>query len=91
MMVELPNGVPDFLCHYYAAATGPLRNLSALPPAEAEAVQAGLRQAGKSFASRRAPDYLPVRRELEARAYALFSAKGGRPEQPYPHYLVVSL
>jgi hypothetical protein len=81
--------VPDFLSHYYEAAQGPFRSLSDLPPAEAEAVLEEIRQRGDVFASRRAGDYLAIRRELEARVRRLFMEKGGQPRRLRPHYLVV--
>lgn len=80
---------PDFLTHYYEAARGPFLNLSDLPADEAEAVLAALRQRGDGFASRRAADYVRVRRALEERVRQMFIAKGGRPSRARPHYLVV--
>jgi hypothetical protein len=60
--------LPDFLSHYYEAnrssthaAAGPFRNLSDLPPEEAEAIQEQIRRDGNRFASRRAVDYLAMR------------------------------
>ncbi len=81
--------VPDSLYHYYEASRGPFRNLSDLPPDEAEAVLAALRQRGDSFASQRNADYLTIRRELEDRARALFVAKGGQPQRQRPHYMTL--
>jgi hypothetical protein len=78
-----------YLYHYYEAANGPFRNLSDLAPAEAEFIQARLRAEGKSFASRRAVDYLAIRRELEQRVRRLFIAKGGNPQRACPHYMIV--
>lgn len=81
--------LPDFLSHYYEAAQGPFRSLSTLPPAEAECVLEAIRQRGETFASRRAADYLTIRRELEERVRALFIAKGGMPVLARPHYLIL--
>ena len=77
------------LYHYYECHLGPFRNLSDLPPEEAEAVLNGIRQADQTFAAKRAADYLTVRRELEERVRRLFVAKGGHPQRARPHYLTV--
>ncbi len=81
--------VPDFLSHYYARSLGPFRNLSDLSPSEAATVMDTLRQEGRSFASRRPPDYLEIRRELEDRVRAHFIAKGGNPQRVRPHYMLL--
>ncbi len=81
--------LPDFLSHYYEAAQGPFRSLSTLPPQEAERVLEGIRQRGETFASRRAADYLTIRRGLEERVRALFIARGGAPVLARPHYLIL--
>jgi hypothetical protein len=83
------SGLPDYLAHYYEASRGPLLNLSDLPPQQAEQVLDGIRRAGDVFASRRADDYLQVRRGLEEQVRALFTAKGGRPERERPHYFIL--
>ena len=88
-MLIQQSAVPDVLCHYYEAARGPFRSLSDMPLAEAEALLEGVRRAGVVFASKRAPDYLSVRRQLEQRIRALFVAKGGRPRRDTPHYMVL--
>lgn len=80
---------PDYLSHYYEAPHGPFRNLSDLGPEDAEAVLEAIRREGAVFASRRAPDYLLVRRELEARVRRLFEAKGGRPRRGSPQYMIL--
>jgi hypothetical protein len=80
---------PDFLSHYYEAAGGPFRNLSDLPEVEAEAVLQQIRMAGDRFASQRTEEYLAVRRGLEEKVRALFTAKGGSPKRERPHYLIV--
>lgn len=80
---------PDYLCHYYEEADGPFRNLSDLPPADAERVLAQIRHVGNHFASQRADDYLSIRRELEEQVRRQFSAKGGSPKRMRPHYLIV--
>ncbi|MBN1285465.1 MAG: hypothetical protein JXB47_08705 [Anaerolineae bacterium] len=80
---------PDFLTHYYERAKGPFLNLSDLPREKAEQVLDGIRRAGRSFASRRAADYLEVRRALEDRVRRLFIEKGGRPRRARPHYMIL--
>jgi hypothetical protein len=80
---------PWFLHHYYEAECGPFRNLSDLAPEEAEAVQQRLRNRGDVFASRRSPDYLTTRRQLEERARELFVHKGGEPVRQRPHYMTL--
>ncbi|QPC83588.1 hypothetical protein G4Y79_04180 [Phototrophicus methaneseepsis] len=81
--------VPDFLSHYYAAATGPFLNLSDLSLDDAERIQAALRTRGNTFASQRTPEYLQTRRQLEDRVRALFIDKGGQPQRQRPHYLIL--
>ncbi len=81
--------LPDFICHYYNAADGPLCNLSDLAADEAEAVLARIRRQGDRFASRRTDDYLEVRRALEERVRRLFVEKGGRPVRLRPQYFVL--
>ena len=81
--------LPDFLCHYYEAADGPLRNLSDLPELEAQSVMERIRDQTGRFASQRRDDYLVVRRGLEDRVRALFIEKGGKPQRLRPHYFVL--
>lgn len=82
-------GLPSFLYHYYEASLGPFRNLSDLPLEKAEAILSRIRQTGNVFASQRAGDYLPIRRELEDRVRRLFIEKGGQPQRSRPHYFVL--
>ena len=77
------------LYHYYEGCRGPFVNLSDLPLEQAEQILTSIREAGQTFASQRAPDYLAIRRELEERVRRLFEAKGGRPRRARPHYLTV--
>ena len=81
--------LPDFLCHYYEAADGPLRSLSDLPDEQAGEILRRIRNQGDRFASQRSDDYLAVRRGLEAQVRDLFIAKGGRPKRMRPHYFVL--
>lgn len=81
--------LPDALYHYYDCTRGPFRNLSDLPPAEAEAILDAIRQKGEGFASRRQADYLTIRRELETFVRARFVEKGGQPRRERPHYMIL--
>ena len=81
--------LPDFLCHYYEAKDGPLRNLSDLPDEQADEILRRIRNQGDRFASQRNEDYLSVRRGLEAQVRDLFIAKGGRPKRMRPHYFIL--
>jgi hypothetical protein len=81
--------IPNFLAHYYDAVTGPFVNLSDLPAEEAEIILERIRREGQIFASRRALDYLAIRRELEGRVRHLFELKGGQPVRQRPHYIVL--
>jgi hypothetical protein len=77
------------LCHYYEAEKGPFLNLSDFAAAEAEQVLDQIRRQGEVFASKRGPDYLTVRRELETQVRQLFIAKGGQPQRERPHYMIL--
>jgi hypothetical protein len=56
---------------------------------DAERVLEAIRRAGTIFASKRAPDYLVIRRELEQRIRGLFIARGGQPRRETPHYFIL--
>ena len=81
--------IPDFLSHTYEAANGPFRSLTRMTAGDDERLLARIRQRGDVFASRRTPDYLRIRRELEARVRALFTAAGGQPVLAQPHYMIL--
>ncbi len=81
--------LPDTLIHYYERARGPFCSLSDLELEQAEVVLAQIRQRGDVFASRRAPDYVRVRFELEERIRELFCLKGGQPQRARPLYFVL--
>lgn len=89
MTSAAPGKLPEYLYHYYEKAAGPFRSLSDLPPEDAEAVQARIRSEGNRFASRRADDYLIIRRGLENQIRNLFIAKGGKPLRDRPHYTIL--
>ncbi|MBD2863053.1 hypothetical protein [Paenibacillus oceani] len=77
------------LYHYYEADLGPFRNLSGLNRSEARLIMEELRKDSVLFASRRPDGYMDIRRELEAKARAMFIQKGGMPVLSYPHYMTV--
>ncbi len=81
----------DYLTHYYRKNTLPFRSLSALSDDEAQQIMAGLYLAGSVLWERfKDPAwYLQARRQVEAWLRASFLAKGGRPRDPYPLYLVL--
>ncbi len=81
--------IPEVLCHYYENACGPFLSLTALEPGQSEQILQGIRLAGNRFASRRAEDYLQVRRGLEEQIRRMFAALGGQPERGRPHYLIL--
>ena len=81
--------VPETLYHYYERTRGPFVHLSDLPYPEAERILEAIRKDGVTFAARRAPEYLAIRRGLEEQVRALFIAKGGRPIRQCPHYLTL--
>jgi hypothetical protein len=81
--------LPDSLYHYYEASKGPFLNLSDFPLTEAEQVLDQIRQKGEIFASKRSPDYLTIRRELEIKVRQMFIAKGGKPIRKRPHYMIL--
>jgi len=81
--------VPDFLSHYYEAANGPFRNLSDLSHDQAKKLLDQPRPAGVTFASKRAADYLTIRRRLEEQVRDRFIARGGKPERLSPHYMIL--
>jgi len=85
----MPEFVPDFLSHYYEAATDPFINLSDLPVQAAEEHLERIRQLGRAFASQRSADYLTIRRELEDRVRENFMEKGGKPIRSRPHYMIL--
>ena len=80
---------PQYLSHYYESARGPFVNLSDMSLDRAEQILEEIRQRSQVFASRRASDYLRVRRELEERVRSLFIAKRGKPVRARPQYMIL--
>lgn len=81
--------IPDYLCHYYEGSRGAFRNLSDLPPDQAESILSAIRERGEGFASQRKTEYLTIRHELETTIRALFIEKGGQPVRERPHYMIL--
>jgi hypothetical protein len=81
--------IPDYLYHYYDCSKRPFLNLSDLAHDEAEVVLQKIKQNGESFASKRANDYLTIRRELEGHIRNIFVAKNGKPQRATPHYMIL--
>lgn len=79
----------DSLYHYYEAHKGPFLSLSTLPADEAQRIMELIRQDARLFASRRAADYLAVRKALEIQLRDLSMQKGGSPSLLRPHYMIV--
>jgi hypothetical protein len=79
----------EFLYHYFDESTGPFMNLSDLKMEEAERVLYNVRDNKKGFASKRSPDYLKIRYDLELKARELFLLKGGKPIRSHPHYMTL--
>lgn len=77
------------LYHYFEKDIGPFRNLSSLPIEEALEISNHIKQEGKSFASQRSDDYLLIRRDIETLARDQFVVKGGKPKNPFPHYMTL--
>jgi hypothetical protein len=80
----------DYLTHYYKRGTPPFQSLSGLADAEAIRIMAGLYDETLFGARFRDPaNYLQSRRQTEQWVRAEFVAKGGRPQDPYPVYMVL--
>ncbi|MBW5449446.1 hypothetical protein GE107_25890 [Cohnella sp. CFH 77786] len=77
------------LYHYFDKHIGPFRNLSSLPIERALEISNQIKQDGKMFASKRSDDYMLIRRDLERLAREQFIAKGGKPRNPFPHYMTL--
>lgn len=78
------NRIPKHLYHYYEAELGPFKTLSDLSKEHSEKELEKIRNSGETFASKRAKDYMTIRRELERIARALFIEKGGKPLRETP-------
>jgi hypothetical protein len=81
--------IPDFLTHYYERVSGPLLSLTGLPESEGELLLEDIRRRGDVFASRRPPDYLQIRHDLEQMIRERFITRGGQPLRMKPHYFIL--
>lgn len=79
------------LIHFYRTGTEPFHSLSALPDLEAVQIMRTLYVEGSVFWERfKDPqDYLQDRRQTERWLWETFCARGGRPRQTYPIYMVL--
>jgi hypothetical protein len=81
----------DYLLHVYRRGSAPFRTLSVLPEEEALRLMRQLYVEGSIFWERfREPKgYLDFRKQVEQNLRMGFTAKGGKPVDPHPVYLVV--
>ena len=81
----------NFLVHLYKIGTEPFQNLSALPDEEALQIMADLYMEGSVFWERfeNPREYWQYRKEIEQWLYKAFVAKGGKPQMPYPIYMIL--
>jgi hypothetical protein len=80
----------DFLLHAYKIGTEPFRTLSALPDEEALGIMKDLYMKGSIFWERfeDPAGYLQLRRQVEEWLRREFIAKGGKPRNQYPIYMM---
>lgn len=80
----------DYLTHYYAQGSIPLRSLSALPDAEALLLMESLYEDNLVAERFKEPvEYLQNRKQVELWVRNEFIAKGGQPQEDYPLYAVL--
>lgn len=81
----------DHLIHLYAKGTQPFLTLSDLPDEEALSLMRRLHRPGSVYWERfeHPAPYLQARRQVERWLRREFIAKGGRPQDPHPIYLVL--
>jgi len=81
----------DYLIHAYRRGTDPFRSLSALSDMEAMHIMKDLYVEESIFWERfKDPaQYLQIRRKVEQWLRREFIAKGGKPQAPYPIYMVL--
>lgn len=78
-----------FFYHYFERDSGPFKNLSELVRMDAEQIMKNLQLENRTFAAKRPPDYLQIRREVEEKIRELFIQKGGEPTKRFPHYFIL--
>jgi hypothetical protein len=83
----------ETLIHFYRRGGQPFQSLTALPEDEALRLMGAYYIAGSALWERfKDPlEYLSMRRTTEAWLHAAFIAKGGRPQQPNPIYMVLGM
>ena len=81
----------DYLIHVYKRGTEPFQSLSALPEQDAVRIMQDCYIEGAVFWERfKDPrQYLQQRREIERWLRQEFVAKGGRPRESYPIYMIL--
>ncbi|MBN1440831.1 MAG: hypothetical protein JW929_15595 [Anaerolineales bacterium] len=81
----------DFLVHFYRSGSEPFRSLSGLPDEDAGRRMKELYVAGSVFWERfKDPArYLSARREVERKLRTGFIAKGGKPRETHPVYMIL--
>jgi hypothetical protein len=81
----------DYLVHAYRKGADPFESLSALSDMEATHIMKDLYVEGAIFWERfKDPaQYLQVRRQVEQWLRREFIAKGGKPQAPYPIYMIL--
>jgi hypothetical protein len=81
----------DYLLHFYRSGTKPFQSLSVLPDADAVQRMKNLYVEGSIFWERfkDPPLYLRARRQIERWLWEEFRAKGGKPRETCPLYLVL--
>ena len=78
--------IPEFLYHYYELENGPFRNLTELGVEKANGIQSGITE---GWNSKRPPNYVELRFDLEKRLKKLFVSKGGMPNRDDPFYFTL--
>ena len=81
----------DYLTHYYMPGTPPFRSLSALPEDEAIRIMESLYDEHSLVMVRfkNPRQYLQDRKRSEQWVREAFIRKGGKPQDCYPHYMVL--
>jgi hypothetical protein len=81
----------DYLVHFFKKGGKPFRSLSTLPDCDAASIMRDLYVEGSVFWERfKDPlGYISTRRRVEQSLFDGFVAKGGRPKERYPIYMVL--
>jgi hypothetical protein len=80
----------DHLIHFYKRGGEPFRSLSALSDADAlKRMEAYYVKAVFWERFENPQRYLQIRRQIEAWLHNAFIAKGGKPDEPYPIYMIL--